>query len=250
MSGHSKWANIKHRKAAQDAKKGREFQKHVRAIMVAAREGGGDPAMNVRLKAAIDRAKSVNLPSDSIEKAIKKGTGDIEGVRYEEVVYEGYGSGGVAVLVETLTDNRNRTASEIRHLFSKNGGSLGEAGCVSWLFERKGILFVRGEGVDEDELLSACLESGAEDLVKEEEGFTVMTKPSVLSDVREKLQVLGYTVEKAELDMIPKNYVKVESREDAARILRFMDALEDHDDVQNVYSNFDIDDEMIEEIAG
>lgn len=250
MSGHSKWANIKHRKAAQDAKKGREFQKHVRAIMVAAREGGGDPAMNVRLKAAIDRAKSVNLPSDSIEKAIKKGTGDIEGVRYEEVVYEGYGSGGVAVLVETLTDNRNRTASEIRHLFSKNGGSLGEAGCVSWLFERKGILFVRGEGVDEDELLSACLESGAEDLVKEEGGFTVMTKPSVLSDVREKLQVLGYTVEKAELDMIPKNYVKVESREDAARILRFMDALEDHDDVQNVYSNFDIDDEMIEEIAG
>lgn len=250
MSGHSKWANIKHRKAAQDAKKGREFQKHVRAIMVAAREGGGDPATNVRLKAAIDRAKSVNLPSDSIEKAIKKGTGDIEGVRYEEVVYEGYGSGGVAVLVETLTDNRNRTASEIRHLFSKNGGSLGEAGCVSWLFERKGILFVRGEGVDEDELLSACLESGAEDLVKEEEGFTVMTKPSVLSDVREKLQVLGYTVEKAELDMIPKNYVKVESREDAARILRFMDALEDHDDVQNVYSNFDIDDEMIEEIAG
>jgi YebC/PmpR family DNA-binding regulatory protein len=250
MSGHSKWANIKHRKAAQDAKKGREFQKHVRAIMVAAREGGGDPAMNVRLKAAIDRAKSVNLPSDSIEKAIKKGTGDIEGVRYEEVVYEGYGSGGVAVLVETLTDNRNRTASEIRHLFSKNGGSLGEAGCVSWLFERKGILFVRGEGVDEDKLLSACLESGAEDLVKEEGGFTVMTKPSVLSDVREKLQVLGYTVEKAELDMIPKNYVKVESREDAARILRFMDALEDHDDVQNVYSNFDIDDEMIEEIAG
>jgi YebC/PmpR family DNA-binding regulatory protein len=250
MSGHSKWANIKHRKAAQDAKKGREFQKHVRAIMVAAREGGGDPATNVRLKAAIDRAKSVNLPSDSIEKAIKKGTGDIEGVRYEEVVYEGYGSGGVAVLVETLTDNRNRTASEIRHLFSKNGGSLGEAGCVSWLFERKGILFVRGEGVDEDELLSACLESGAEDLVKEEEGFTVMTKPSVLSDVREKLQVLGYTVEKSELDMIPKNHVKVESREDAARILRFMDALEDHDDVQNVYSNFDIDDEMIEEIAG
>jgi len=250
MSGHSKWANIKHRKAAQDAKKGREFQKHVRAIMVAAREGGGDPAMNVRLKAAIDRAKSVNLPSDSIEKAIKKGTGDIEGVRYEEVVYEGYGSGGVAVLVETLTDNRNRTASEIRHLFSKNGGSLGEAGCVSWLFERKGILFVRGEGVDEDKLLSACLESGAEDLVKEEGGFTVMTKPSVLSDVREKLQVLGYTVEKAELDMIPKNHVKVESREDAARILRFMDALEDHDDVQNVYSNFDIDDEMIEEIAG
>jgi YebC/PmpR family DNA-binding regulatory protein len=152
--------------------------------------------------------------------------------------------------VETLTDNRNRTASEIRHLFSKNGGSLGESGCVSWLFERKGILFVRGEGVDEDELLSACLESGAEDLVKEEEGFTVMTKPSVLSDVREKLQVLGYTVEKSELDMIPKNHVKVESREDAARILRFMDALEDHDDVQNVYSNFDIDDEMIEEIAG
>jgi YebC/PmpR family DNA-binding regulatory protein len=250
MSGHSKWANIKHRKAAQDAKKGREFQKHVRAIMVAAREGGGDPAMNVRLKAAIDRAKSVNLPSDSIEKAIKKGTGDIEGVRYEEVVYEGYGSGGVAVLVETLTDNRNRTASEIRHLFSKNGGSLGESGCVSWLFERKGILFVRGEGVDEDELLAACLESGAEDLVKEEGGFTVMTKPSVVSDVREKLQVLGYTVEKAELDLIPKNYVKVESREDAARILRFMDALEDHDDVQNVYSNFDIDDEMIEGIAG
>jgi len=250
MSGHSKWANIKHRKAAQDAKKGREFQKHVRAIMVAAREGGGDPAMNIRLKAAIDRAKSVNLPSDSIEKAIKKGTGDIEGARYEEVVYEGYGSGGIAVLVETLTDNRNRTASEIRHLFSKHGGSLGESGCVSWLFERKGILFVRGEGLDEDELLTACLESGAEDLVKENGGFTVITTPSVLSDVREKLRGLGYTVEKAELDMIPKNYVKVESREEAARILRFMDALEDHDDVQNVYSNFDIDDEMIEEIAG
>ncbi len=250
MAGHSKWANIKHRKAAQDAKKGREFQKHVRAIMVAAREGGGDPAMNIRLKAAIDRAKSVNLPSDSIEKAIKKGTGDIEGARYEEVVYEGYGSGGIAVLVETLTDNRNRTASEIRHLFSKNGGSLGESGCVSWLFERKGILFVRGEGLDEDELLACCLECGAEDLVKEDEGFTVMTQPSMLSDVREKLQDLRYAVEKAELEMIPKNYVKVKSREEAARILRFMDALEDHDDVQNVYSNFDIDDEMIEEIAG
>jgi len=250
MSGHSKWANIKHRKAAQDAKKGREFQKHVRAIMVAAREGGGDPAMNIRLKAAIDRAKSVNLPSDSIEKAIKKGTGDIEGARYEEVVYEGYGSGGIAVLVETLTDNRNRTASEIRHLFSKHGGSLGESGCVSWLFERKGILFVRGEGLDEDELLTACLESGAEDLVKENGGFTVITTPSVLSDVREKLRGLGYTVEKAELDMIPKNYVKVDSLSSSSRILLFLSALEAPSAVQHVYSNFDIDDEMIEEIAG
>ncbi|MFP4481268.1 MAG: YebC/PmpR family DNA-binding transcriptional regulator [Thermovirgaceae bacterium] len=250
MAGHSKWANIKHRKAAQDAKRGREFQKHVRAIMVAAREGGGDPAMNVRLKAAIDRAKSVNLPSDSIEKAIKKGTGDMEGVRYEEVVYEGYGSGGIAVLVETLTDNKNRTASEIRHLFSKSGGSLGESGCVSWLFERKGILFVQGEGLDEEELLTACLESGAEDLAKEKGGFTVTTNPPVLSDVREKLQALGYSVEKAEVDMTPKNYVKVRSREEAAKILKFMYALEDHDDVQNVYANFDIDDEMIEEIAG
>jgi YebC/PmpR family DNA-binding regulatory protein len=250
MAGHSKWANIKHRKAAQDAKKGREFQKHVRAIMVAAREGGGDPSMNVRLKAAIDRAKAVNLPADSIEKAIKKGTGDLEGVRYEEVVYEGYGSGGVAVLVETLTDNKNRTASEIRHLFSKNGGSLGESGCVSWLFERKGILFVRGDDLDEDALLSACLESGAEDLSKDAGGFTVTTNPSVLSDVREKLEALGYTVEKAELDMIPKNYVAIQSKDDASKILRFMDALEEHDDVQNVYANFDIADEMIEEIAG
>lgn len=250
MAGHSKWANIKHRKAAQDAKKGREFQKHVRAVMVAAREGGGDPAMNVRLKAAIDRAKAVNLPSDSIDKAVKKGTGDIEGARYEEVVYEGYGAGGVAVLVETLTDNKNRTASEIRHLFSKNGGSLGEAGCVSWLFERKGILFVQGEGLDEEELLMACLEGGAEDLSKSEGGFTVTADPSVLSEVREKLESSGYSVERAELDMIPKTQVTLASRGEAEKILKFLDALEDQDDVQNVYANFDIADEMIEEIAG
>ena len=250
MAGHSKWANIKHRKAAQDAKKGREFQKHVRAIMVAAREGGGDPSMNIRLKAAIERAKAVNLPADSIEKAIKKGTGDIEGARYEEVFYEGYGNGGVAVLVETLTDNKNRTASEIRHLFSKNGGSLGEAGCVSWIFERKGIIFVKGEELDEDELLSVCLESGAEDLIREEGGFTVTADPSLLSEVREKLESLGYSVERAELDMIPKTQVTIGSREEAEKILKFVDALEDHDDVQNVYANFDIPDEILEEISG
>jgi len=250
MAGHSKWANIKHRKAAQDAKRGREFQKHIRAIMVAAREGGADPALNIRLKAVLERARAANVPNDNIEKAIKKGVGDIEGVRYEEVIYEGYGTSGVAVKVETLTDNRNRTASDMRYIFSRNGGTLGETGCVSWLFDRKGIIYVKGENLDEDELLLTCLDAGAEDMTKTEEGYSISTDPSSIPEVRDALEKAGYHVVKTEIDMIPKTTVSITSSEDAAKILKLIDALEDHDDVQKVYANFDIPDDILEGMAG
>ena len=250
MSGHSKWANIKHRKSAQDAKRGKEFQKYIKAVMVASKEGGPDPAMNIRLKSAIERARAANVPVDTIDKAIKKGSGDMEGVNYDEITYEGYGAGGVAVLVEVLTDNKNRTASEMRFLFSRSGGSLGEAGCVSWIFQRTGVIRVSGKELDEEQLLAACLEAGADDLEDNGEGYSVYCEPAAMSAVRGSLEEAGYVVEGFEIDNLPKNTVPVTGRQEAEKLLRFIEVLEEHDDVQNVYANFDIPDEIMEEIAG
>lgn len=250
MSGHSKWANIKHRKASQDAKRGNLFQKLVKAVIIAAKEGGGDPSMNMRLKAAIDRAKAASVPNDNITRGIKRGTGEIEGAQYEEIVYEAYGPGGVAILIDVLTDNRNRTASDMRALLTRNGGSLGEAGSVSWMFVRKGLIEVSGADLDEENLMSAALEGGAEDLEKTEEGYLVYCDPSSLPDVREALETAGYQVERAESDMIPTNTVPITVREKAMKMLRLMDLLEDHDDAQNVYANFDIPDEIMESLEG
>ncbi len=250
MSGHSKWANIKHRKASQDAKRGNLFQKLVKAVIIAAKEGGGDPSMNMRLKAAIDRAKAASVPNDNIIRGIKRGTGEIEGAQYEEIVYEAYGPGGVAILVEVLTDNRNRTASEMRALLTRNGGSLGEAGSVAWMFERKGMIEISGKDLDEETLMTAALEGGADDLEKTDEGYLVYCDPSSLPDVRETLEKAGYQVERAESEMVPKNTVAITSREKAQKMLRLMDIIEEHDDTQNVYGNFDIPDEIMESLEG
>jgi YebC/PmpR family DNA-binding regulatory protein len=250
MSGHSKWANIKHRKSAQDAKRGKAFQKYIRAVMVASKTGGPDPSMNMSLKAAIERARGANVPVDTIEKAVKKGSGDMDGASYDEIMYEGYGNGGVAVLVETLTDNKNRTASEIRFLFSRSGGSLGEAGCVSWIFQRKGAIRVTGNGLDEDQLMGLCLDAGAEDLEDNGEGFTVTCDPAAMTEVRDQLTNAGYVIESTGLEMIPKTTVELKNRPEAEKLLKFLETLEEHDDVQNVYANFDIPDEIMEEIVG
>ncbi|MDO9507752.1 MAG: YebC/PmpR family DNA-binding transcriptional regulator [Thermovirgaceae bacterium] len=250
MSGHSKWANIKHRKSAQDAKRGKAFQKYIRAVMVASRNGGSDIAMNASLKSAVERARGANVPVDTIEKAIKKGSGGMDGVSYEEMSYEGYGTGGVAILVDALTDNKNRTASEIRFLFSRAGGSLGEAGCVSWIFQRKGSISVIGKGLNEEELLMACLEAGADDLENNGQDYSVICDPALMSQVREALISAGYAVEGSEMVMVPKTTVEVKTRAEAEKILRFLETLEDNDDVQNVHANFDIPDDIMEEIAG
>ncbi len=243
MAGHSKWANIKHRKAAVDAKRGKIYTKLAREITVAAREGGGDPEFNPRLRTAIEKARKFNMPKENIERAIKRGTGEIEGASYEEVTYEGYGPGGVAVIVKCLTDNRNRAASEVRHAFSKHGGNLGTSGCVSWMFERKGVIIVPGS-VDEDELMMAAIDAGAEDIKKEDGSFTVYTEPSELESVKEALKKSGIDIEDAKVDMIPQNTVRVEG-ETAVKVLKLLDALEDLDDVQEVYSNFDMPEEVM-----
>ncbi|GAB5047325.1 YebC/PmpR family DNA-binding transcriptional regulator [Thermodesulfovibrio sp. TK110] len=246
MAGHSKWAQIKHKKAQVDARKGKIFTKLVREISVAARLGGGDPEKNPRLRVAIEKAREVNMPSDNIKRAIMKGTGELAGTAYEEVTYEGYGPGGVAVLIEAMTDNKNRTVSEIRHILSKHGGSLGESGCVSWIFEKKGYILVNKKSVDEDTLLSVALDAGVEDVKNDpkEESYEIIVSPENLKNVKETLQKAGINVSLAEVTMLPKNYVPVEG-EDAEKMLRLMDALEDHDDVQNVYANFDIPDEAM-----
>ncbi len=250
MSGHSKWANIKHRKSAQDAKRGKAFQKYIRAVMVASRNGGPDPSMNSSLKSAVERARGANVPVDTIEKAIKKGSGGMDGVSYEEMSYEGYGTGGVAVLVDALTDNKNRTASDMRLIFSRAGGSLGEAGCVSWIFQRKGSISIVGNGLNEEELLMSCLEAGAEDLENNGQGYSVICDPASMSLIREALTSGGYAVEGSLITMVPKTTVEIRTKSEAEKILRFLETLEDNDDVQNVYSNFDIPDEIMEEIAG
>jgi len=244
MAGHSKWANIRHRKAAQDAKRGKIFTKLAREITVAAREGGGDPEKNPRLRAAIEKARKFNMPKENIERAIKRGTGELAGESYEEVTYEGYGPGGVAIIVKCLTDNRNRTAAEVRHAFSKHGGNLGTSGCVSWMFERKGVITVPAENYDEETVMMAAIEAGAEDVVREDDKYLVYTAPSELEDVREGILKSGIEVEEAKLDLIPTTTTRIEG-ETALKVLKLLEALEDLDDVQEVYSNFDMPEEVM-----
>lgn len=249
MAGHSKWANRKHRKERQDAKKGRIFSKMAREIMVAARQGGPNPETNARLRLAVEKAKEMRVPMENIERAIQRGAGGGEGADLEEIVYEGYGPGGVAIMVEIMTDNRNRTASEIRHIFSKHGGSLGESGCVSWMFDRRGVITVsRDSGLDEDTLMLMALEAGAEDVRPEDDGsFTVVTGQEALEEVKNELVAQGVKVESAELTMLPKTEVRVEGK-DAEQLIRLLDVLEDHDDVQEVHSNFTMDESLLEKL--
>ncbi len=248
MSGHSKWASIKHKKALVDAKRGKIFTKIIREITVAARFGGGDPGTNPRLRLAISNAKAANMPSDNIDRAIKKGTGALEGTTYEEVAYEGYGPEGVAVLVQCLTDNKNRTASEIRNIFSKKSGNLAGAGSVAWLFEKKGLIVVDASAANEDQLMELVLNAGADDLSKAGEKFEILTGPSDFEQVKKALDDAKMVYESANLQMIPKNLVPV-SASNAKVVLNLIEALEDHDDVQNVYANCDIPDEVMKEVA-
>jgi YebC/PmpR family DNA-binding regulatory protein len=248
MAGHSKWANIKHRKGAQDAKRGKIFTKLIKEITVAAKIGGGDVGTNARLRAAIDKAKSENMPKDTIERAIKKGSGDLDGVNYEEGTFEGYGPGGVAVIVEFMTDNRTRTVADVRHIFSKHNGSLGVNGSVAFLFDRKGLISFSA-GQDFDAIFEAALEAGAEDVKDEGDAYEVLTDPATFIEVREVLAAKGLKWENAEITMIPQTMVKLEGKP-AEQMLKLMDKLEDNDDVQNVYANFDISDEDIAQIMG
>ena len=251
MSGHSKWSSIKHKKGAADAKRGKLFSKLSRAIIVAAKEGGGDPDNNLALANAIEKARSYSMPKDNIDRAIAKGTGEgADGSAYETVVYEGYAADGVAVLVEALTDNRNRTAADVRHAFSKNGGSLGTTGAVAWLFERRGIVLVPADGVDEDELMLAVAEGGAEDVELDGSTFQVTTEPEALNEVRQAIEAAGFTVESAEATMVPKTTVEIADESTARKVMRLIDALEDNDDVQEVYANFDIPEQVLEAVAG
>lgn len=245
MSGHSKWSQIKHKKANTDAKKGKSFTKIVKEITVAARSGG-DPDGNPRLRLAIDKAKEVNMPSENIKKAIMKGTGELPGVNYEEVIYEGYGPGGAAVLMDVLTDNKNRTVSEIRHILSKNGGNLGESGCVAWIFDKRGYILVDKAKVDEDTLMSIALDAGAEDMKNDpkEDNYEIITAPETLDTVKNAIAGDKMDISLAEVTMLPKNYVPLEGNA-AEQMIRLIDALEDHDDIQNVYANFDIADDTL-----
>lgn len=239
MSGHSKWATIKRKKAVLDAKKGKIFTKLIKELTIAAREGGGDPAGNPRLRLAIDNAKSQNMPQDNIDRAIKKATGELEGVTYHELTYEGYAPAGVAILVEVATDNKNRTVAEVRHIFSKNGGSLGENGSVAWMFDRKGIITIPKQGKKEDDIMEIILDAGADDLTTEEEFYEIQTSVESFETVRRALIEKKLTVENASLQWIAKNTIEVKG-EDAEKVMKLIEALEDNDDVQNVYSNADI----------
>jgi len=244
MSGHSKWATTKHKKAATDAKRGKIFTKIGKEITVAARLGGGDPDGNPRLRTAVAKAKSVSLPAENIKRAIQKGTGELPGVSYEEITYEGYGPGGVAVIIECLTDNRNRTVSEIRNIFSKAGSNMGEAGCVSWMFHKKGYLVVNKAKANEDQLMTLALDAGAEDMQVEDDNFVITTALSDFEKVKKALEDAAVPLDLSELTMIPQTYVKLDGKE-AQQMLRLVDTLEDNDDVQNVYANFDIPDEIM-----
>jgi YebC/PmpR family DNA-binding regulatory protein len=248
MSGHSKWHSIRHKKAAQDAKRGKIFTKIIREISVAARLGGGDPNANPRLRKAIADAKSVNMPAENIKRAIQKGTGELEGSQFEEVFYEGYGPGGVAIYVEALTDNRNRTVAELRHIFSKYGGHLGEPGCVSWMFSRKGYIVVEKNNVSEDKLLEIILDSGAEDMRDDGSNWEIFTPPENFESVMQALQENGIAIATSSLAYVPQNYVKLQGKE-AEQLLKLMSILEDHDDVQKVWANFDIEEEEISKFA-
>lgn len=248
MAGHSKWANIKHRKAAVDAKRGKIFTKLIRELTVAAKEGGGDPEANPRLRTAVATAKGANMPNDTIERAIKRGTGDIEGVVYNEIFYEGYGPGGSAVYVKTLTDNKNRTVSEIRRIFTKHNGGLGENGCVAWMFDLRGRIAFAEDSVDEDVLFDLVIDAGADDLRTEDSEVVVITPTEKYEDVKRAVSGAGIQYESAEVTMIPQTSVRIEGR-DAEHMIRLMEALEDSDDVQNVYANFDIDEQLLEAIG-
>jgi YebC/PmpR family DNA-binding regulatory protein len=247
VSGHSKWASIKHRKGAADAKRGKLFSKLARAIIVAAREGGPDPAGNLALQNAIEKAREASMPKENIERAIARGSGAAgDGAAYEQLTYEGYGPGGVAIFVEALSDNRNRTAAEVRHVFTKHDGTLGESGSVAWLFERKGVVLVDGDGVDEDELTLAAADGGAEDVARDGSSFQVTSAPEELASVRAAVEEAGFSIESAELTMLPKTTIAVEDEADARKLLRLMDALDENDDVQEAYANFDIAERVIE----
>ena len=248
MAGHSKWANIKHRKGAQDAKRGKIFTKLIKEITVAAKIGGGDLEGNPRLRTAVDKAKNENMPKDTIERAIKKGTGGLDGVNYEEGIFEGYGPGGVAVIVEFMTDNRTRTVADVRHIFSKHNGSLGVSGSVAFLFDRKGLISFPA-GSDFDAIFEVALEGGAEDVKDEGDAIEVITEPSSFIEVREAIEAAGLKWETAEITMIPQTTVELEGKP-AEQMLKMMDKLEDNDDVQNVYANFDISQEEIDNIMG
>ncbi|MGD8372261.1 MAG: YebC/PmpR family DNA-binding transcriptional regulator [Syntrophobacterales bacterium] len=249
MSGHSKWHSIRHKKGATDAKRGKIFSKLIKELMVAARIGGGDPAANPRLRTAIAAAKAENMPKDNIERAIKRGTGELEGVNYEEFIYEGYAPGGVAVLVEILTDNRNRAAADVRYIFSKRGGSLGEAGCVAWMFDKRGLIVFEQDQVSEDEILEVALEAGAEDVVTTEDQFEVHTDLAAFESVKQAFDDRGLSYTMAEITMVPQNTVKIDTESQASQVLNLMEAIEDSDDVQKVYANFDIPAEILERIS-
>ncbi|MFP3984061.1 MAG: YebC/PmpR family DNA-binding transcriptional regulator [Desulfurivibrionaceae bacterium] len=249
MAGHSKWSNIKRRKGAEDAKRGKIFGKLNKEISVAARMGGGDPDGNPRLRTAIADAKAANMPKENIERAIKKGAGGQDGEVYEEITYEGYGPGGVAILVDCLSDNKNRTVGEVRHSFSKHGGNLGESGCVAWMFDKKGSIYVDREAASEEKLMETALEAGAEDIVEDDSGFQILTDPEDFGDVREALENGDIPLAEASVSMIPHNYIEITDEKKAAQIIKLMEVLEDCDDVQKVHSNFDIPDEIMERIS-
>jgi YebC/PmpR family DNA-binding regulatory protein len=250
VSGHSKWSSIKHKKGAADAKRGKLFSKLSRAIIVAAKEGGADPAANLALQNAIEKARSYSMPKDNIERAIARGSGaDSDGEAFETVIYEGYGPSGVAVIVEALTDNRNRTASEVRHAFDKNDGNLGTSGAVVWLFERRAVVLVSADGVDEDDLTLAAAEGGADDVALDGSQYQIVAQPAALTSVREAVEGAGFTVDSAELTMVPKTTVEVADEVTAKKVLRLMDQLEENDDVQDVFANFDIPEPVLEVIA-
>jgi YebC/PmpR family DNA-binding regulatory protein len=249
MSGHSKWATIKHKKAATDAKRGKIFTKIIRELSIATRTGGADPNTNPRLRTAIAAAKNENMPNDNIERAISRGAGTMEGETLEEVTYEGYGPGGVGMLVQVVTSNRNRSAGELRHLFSKNGGNMAETGAVGWMFHRKGDIVVPKEAADEDKMMSIVLDAGAEDLKDDGSAWEVTTPPEAMEKVREALTKAGINPASAEVAWIPQNYVKLSGAQ-AQQMLRMVENMEDHDDVQHVYANFDIDEKELEAVAG
>ncbi|MHB0912828.1 MAG: YebC/PmpR family DNA-binding transcriptional regulator [Armatimonadota bacterium] len=246
MSGHSKWHNIRLRKGKQDAERSKVFTKIAREIIVAAREGGGNPDANLRLRMAIQKGRENSMPADNIKRAVQRGTGELEGANYEEVTYEGYGPGGVAIMVQCLTENRNRTVAELRTIFSRNGGSFGESGCVAWMFDPKGMISVAKSATDEESLMLAAIDAGAEDIRTEGDTFEVLTAPEDLASVRQAIADAGIKYESAELTMIPKNTVNVSEEKEANQVVRMMDQLEDNDDVQQVHANFDIPEELLQ----
>ena len=246
MSGHSKWATIRRKKEKTDAARGKIFTRIIREIVIAARTGGGDENANSRLRSAVAAARNANMPQANIEKAIKRGTGELPGVSYEEITYEAYAPGGVALLILTMTDNKNRTVNEIRHIFTKRGGNLAETGAVSWMFQRKGVITIDAEGISEDEIMELALDAGAEDIREEDNSFEIITEPNDFETVRERIEAGKVKILSAEISMIPSNYIKVEG-DNAKKLLRLLEGIEDLDDIQNIYGNFDIDDSIFAE---